>query len=178
MTLVLLAGGCGRAAAPVATASSASRPASPAAAAERSGDKPSVSAQMICADEAQREIQSALGVRPPRAPVSTWADHLYTCRYVYPDGVLVLSVKELPDAAATTAYYGAVRQRHSGGGDVPGLGQAAYIAPGGSVLVRKDFKVLWIDVSGLPARFGQPAMSSGDAAFRVAFVIMGCWTGA
>jgi hypothetical protein len=176
--VAVLAGGCGRTPTPAAQPTSPSPAASPAPASSPLGNGPSVSARMICADEAQGDIAAALGVRPPKPPVSTWADHLFTCRYTYPSGVLTLSVKELPDAAATAAYYDGMRQKYAGGGAVPGLGEAAYVAPNGSALVRKDFKVLWVDITGLPAQFGQPALSRGDVAFRVASVIMGCWTGA
>jgi hypothetical protein len=155
---------------PAATSPAA---ASPAAA----GNTPSESAKMICATEAQGDIQAALGVRPKQPLVPTWVDHLYSCRYVYPTGVLVLSVKELASAAATSAYYDGMRAKYPGGGEVPGIGEAAYIAPIGSVLVRKDFKVLWVDISGLPPQLGSPAVSRADAAYRVAVVVMGCWTG-
>jgi hypothetical protein len=87
-------------------------------------------------------------------------------------------VKELTDAAATTAYYNGLVQANKGGGPVPGLGQAAFVAPNGNALVRKDYKVLLVDITGLPPKFGQPPIARGDVAFRVAYVIMGCWTGA
>jgi hypothetical protein len=132
---------------------------------------------MICTPEAQADIAGALGVQTRQPPVPTWVDHLYSCRYEYPTGVMVLSVKELPDAAATTAYFTAIRDKYPGGGTVPGLGDAAYLAPIGSALVRKDTKVLWVDVAGLPGQLGTPPVSRADAAYRVAAVVMGCWTG-
>jgi hypothetical protein len=45
------------------------------------------------------------------------------------------------------------------------------------VVVRKDWKVLLVDSSGLPAQFGVPSTSSGDVAVTVADVILGCWAG-
>ena len=42
-----------------------------------------------------------------------------------------------------------------------GLGQGAFQATDGSVVVRKDWKVLVVDTSGLPAEFGVPSASSG-----------------
>jgi hypothetical protein len=45
------------------------------------------------------------------------------------------------------------------------------------MVVRKDWKVLLVDVADLPAQFGQPPTSSGDAAVSVADVILGCWSG-
>ncbi len=48
----------------------------------------------------------------------------------------------------------------------------------GSVVVRKDYKVLLIDVTKLPPQFGVPPASRGDVAINVAETIMGCWSGA
>lgn len=178
--LVLLAG-CGRTATPSAAPGPSAPPSQAApqpSAVVSLSNSPSVSAAMVCADEAQHDIQAALGVAPPKPPASTWADHLFTCTYTYPFGVMVLSVKELPDEASTQAYLADMRKQHPGGGELPGLGQGAYEAPNGSMLVRKDFKVLWVDVTGLPDKFGPLAVSRADAGFRVATVIIGCWTGA
>jgi len=61
--------------------------------------------------------------------------------------------------------------------DLPNLGQAAFQEPDGSVVVRKDWKVLVVDITGLPAQFGVPPTSSGDVAVTVADVILGCWAG-
>jgi hypothetical protein len=58
------------------------------------------------------------------------------------------------------------------------VGQAAFDAPDDSVVVRKDFKVLDVDASGLPMQFGQPLITRSEAAMRVALLVMGCWTGA
>ncbi|HEX3980575.1 MAG TPA: hypothetical protein VHW93_05100, partial [Acidimicrobiales bacterium] len=58
------------------------------------GATPSPIAVQVCAREARNDIASALG---EKATVSrpTWVDHLYQCRYGYPTGSFVLSVKEL-----------------------------------------------------------------------------------
>ncbi len=177
--LVLMLAGCG-----TSTAEQAAPPSpvsvspSPSHSPTVAGNSPSVSAKMICADEARGDIQAALGAAPTKVSTPTWVDHVYACRYIYPTGVLALSVKEMSSADETTAYFNAMQAKHPGGGTIPGLGQGAYIAPNGSALVRKDFKVLWIDVSGMPAKFGNEPLSRADVAYRVAVVIMGCWTGA
>jgi len=177
--------GCGSGTAPSAAPASPTGAASPAASpgavtasGRPAGNEPSVSAKMICEAEAQGDITSAIGVSPNRVSTPTWVDHVYSCRYEYTGGAMVLSVKELPDAATTLAYFNAMRDKHPGGGTVPGIGDAAYLAPDGSALVRKDFKVLWVDISGMPAQLGTPAVSRADAAYRTAVAIMGCWTGA
>ena len=47
----------------------------------------------------------------------------------------------------------------------------------GSVVVRKDWKVLLVDDSALPTQFGVPPTSASDIAVTVADVILGCWAG-
>ena len=46
------------------------------------------------------------------------------------------------------------------------------------MVVRKDYKILLIDVTKLPAKFGVPSDVRGNVAINVAEAIMGCWTGA
>jgi hypothetical protein len=78
---------------------------------------------------------------------------MYSCQYVYPAGEMVLSVKVLPDAAATTGYYTAAQHAAAGVSPLPGLGDAAFAGQAGSTVVRKDFKVRTVDVSKLPEQF-------------------------
>lgn len=168
--LTLSMSGCGAAAAPGATAGTISTAAS-------NSDTPSESAEMICQPEAVEEIAAALGIQTSRPPTPTWADHLYSCRYTYPSATMVLSVKEFPDEAATAAYYAAAQRRVPGSIATTILGQKGFAEPGGSVSVRKDLKVLRIEVSALPARFGTPPQTRSNVGFVVAAVILGCWTG-
>jgi|SRR5579871_1618741 len=153
-------GGCGTA-----------RAAGPAAA----GSAPSKASRMVCSAEAQNEIADAVGAHTTAVPAPTWSDHLYSCTYTYADGRIALSVKELRDAASTTAYFTSVESSIGHGTDVAGVGQDAYQGDDGSVVVRKDYKVLDVDVSALPARFGTPPIDRGEAAMRVAVTVMGCW---
>ena len=57
------------------------------------------------------------------------------------------------------------------------LAQGAFVAPNDDVVVRKDYKVLLVDVHGISQQF-IPAMSRSDVAKNVAAAIMSCWTGA
>jgi hypothetical protein len=132
---------------------------------------------MVCAPEAQLDIANALGSHTTQAVKPSWVDQLYSCRYVYRGGQIVLSVKELADDKATGGYYDFLAQRIGKRSTVAGLGQAAFDTPNDSVVVRKDFKVLDVDVSGLPNHFGSPSIDRSAAAMRVALVVMGCWTG-
>lgn len=138
-----------------------------------------MSAKMICADEAQKDIyESATGVKTIAPFKPTWVDHVYSCKYVYPNGaVMTLSVKELSTDAETTAYYNMLGEKLHKTDKQIGL-PIAFQAADGSVVARKDNKVLTIDVTKLPASFGVPAASRGDVAINVAATILGCWTGA
>ena len=165
----LLGAGCsGGAASPSAT--STTRAPQPA------GANPSPISVMVCAHDARQEIDSALG---EKATVShpTWVDHLYQCRYDYPSGSMVLSVKELSSWAETTQYFDHLAATLGKSRDLQGLGQGAFQTTDGSVVVRKDWKVLLVDSTGLPAQFGVPPTSSGDVAVTVGDVILGCWAG-
>ncbi len=140
------------------------------------GPTPSKIATMICRFEAIQEIDSSLG---EKATVSTpvWLNHLYSCTYGYPTGSMVLSVKELSSWAQTDAYFQLLADQMGKVRSLQNLGQGAFQTTDGSVVVRKDWKVLLVNSSGLPAQFGQPPTSSGDVAVTVSDVILGCWAG-
>ncbi len=134
---------------------------------------------MICETEAQNDIyDSATGVKPLSLSKPTWIDHVYSCDYVYSGGARMrLSVKEVSSAAETTAYYDSLATKlHKTNAQISIPG--AYQVQDGSVVVRKDFKILLVDVTKLPAQFGVPPASRGDVAINVAVTIMGCWVGA
>ncbi len=68
------------------------------------GPTPSTIANMVCRFEAIQDIDSAIGVQA-KVSAPTWADHLYSCRYGYPTGSMVLSIKELWNWGQTSAYF-------------------------------------------------------------------------
>ena len=107
----------------------------------------------------------------------TWANHLYSCQYRYPTGSMALSVKELSSWAQTKSYFHTLGNQMGDSQTINGLGQAAIKTRDGSIIVRKDWKVLLVNSAGLPAQFGQPPTSSDAAAQAVAEVILGCWDG-
>lgn len=143
---------------------------------EPAGATPSPIATMVCAPKAQNEIDGALGLTATVGGRS-WVDHRYACRYAYQSGAMTLSVQELSSWTQTYAYF------HRLGADLGvqrtlgNLGQGAFQTTDGSVVVRKDWKVLLVDVSALPPDFGVPPTSSGDVAVTVADLILGCWAG-
>jgi hypothetical protein len=136
---------------------------------------PSASAKMVCATEAVNEINTVLSENA-KVSTPTWVDHIYSCDYVYPEGKMGLHVKELSSTEETDAYYNSLAQKYGKKQDLQGLGQGAFVTKNGNVVVRKDYKVLLIDVSGLPKNFAGD--TSENDAINVAATIMGCWTGA
>jgi hypothetical protein len=143
---------------------------------------PSVSAKMICEDEAKKDIaDSATGVdtTQPLKPVWDKATHTYSCAYVYPNGaVMTLSVREFSSPDETTAYYNELAQKLGNVKPQYGInGQGAFLTKNGSIVVRKDYKVLLVDISKLPATFGQPPDTRSHVAINTAAAIMNCWKG-
>lgn len=166
--LVLMAAACGSAT-PSATATAAVPPL-PA------GRSPSPIALMVCQHKVHGEINQVLGVR---ATVSdrTWIGHKYSCRYGYPNASFELSVQELSSWPQTLNYFHELGAKLGKVQNLAGLGQGAFRTSGGDVVVRKDWKVLLVDVSGLPSQFGVPSTSATDVAYTVADVVLGCWDG-
>jgi hypothetical protein len=140
------------------------------------GAEPSASSKMICASEAKTEIAASIGVTA-KVSKPTWADDVYSCKYVYPNGTVTLSVKELLNAAQTTAEYKTFATKLGKRPEVVSFGEGAFITTNGSVVVRKDFKVLDIDVSQLPQQFGKPPQDRSNIALSIAATVMSCWTG-
>jgi hypothetical protein len=146
---------------------------------EKAKPTPSVSAKMICEKEARRDIASSLGVTQTRITTPVWnrSRHLYSCTYVYPKGKITLSVKEMSSADETTAYFDGIQSQFGKTQQLIGLGQGAWILKNNDVVVRKDYKVLLVNVQGIPSNFA-PLMSRSDVATNIAVAIMGCWSGA
>ena len=140
------------------------------------GPRPSSISKMVCIPKTQRELAEVFGVKAS-VPAATWVHHRYGCAYRYPDGAMELSVKELSSWPETIAYFQALGRQLGVATKLNGLGQGAFQARDGSVVVRKDWKVLVVDTTGLPSPFGRPPTSSADVAVTVADVILGCWAG-
>lgn len=146
--------------------------------AEPAGPNPSASAQMVCAPEAQREQTAALGVAGTVSVAPTWVDHVYSCRYVYPNGAIGVSVKELSSRTETSAYFASLRAQLGEQKNLKGMAQGAFSTRDGSLVVRKDYKVLFVDTSDVPVPFGSGFSSRSQVAVGVGLTVLGCWTGA
>ena len=140
------------------------------------GAKPSAISKLVCSREAQSDIAQTLGVR---ASVSTptWIAHAYSCQYRYPDGEFELTVKELSSWPQTLSYFSGIGREQGRATSISNLGQGAYQTDAGWAIVRKDWKVLTVDISGLPAQFGRPPTSRADVAVTIADLILACWAG-
>lgn len=142
--------------------------------------QPSTSAKMICATEAQYDISQAIGVLATNVSTPSWdeATHVYACDYLYTAGAkITLSVKEMSSVSETTAYFNSLGQKLGHSQELT-IGEGAYSTTTGSVVVRKDYKVLLIDVSQLPENFGSQTNTRGAIAISIANTILGCWSGA
>ncbi len=168
----LVATGCSTG--PSATGGTATQAPKPA------GASPSPIAVQVCSQEAQHDMAAALGERA-QVSTPTWIDSRYACTYDYPhadpSGSFELSVKELSSWGQTYAYYDALATQLGKAEDLQSLGQAAFQTTDGSVVVRKDWKVLVVDDTGLPAHFGVPPTDKAAISVTVADVILGCWAG-
>lgn len=142
------------------------------------GPNPSASAQMVCAPEAQKELTTALGVTATTVTTPTWVDHVYSCNYAYPTGVIAVSVKELSSRADTTAYFESLRARLGQSERLKSVAQGAFVTKDGSLVLRKDYKVLLVDTSSLPVPFGSGFSTHSQVSVGVGITVLGCWTGA
>ncbi len=140
------------------------------------GPHPSTISRMICRPETETKLEGVVGVS---AAVSrpTWVQHLYSCDYRYANGTMVLSVKEVSSWRQTMAYFAMVAKTLGKVTNLPNLGQGAFQGHAGSVVVRKDWKILLVNVADLPNRFGSPPASANEVAASVAAAILSCWSG-
>lgn len=134
-------------------------------------------ARQFCNQRAHGEIGTSLGVGPEHVTEGRLARHVYSCRYVFPDGAITLSVRGFPDAAAAQRYSGTLAARLGQRPEAPMLGEGlgAFLTTDGSMIVRKGPDVLQVDVSGLPSQFGAPPQDRSVVALAVAVTIMGHW---
>jgi hypothetical protein len=131
---------------------------------------------MVCAGEAAGEIAEVVGAKAS-VTAPTWSDHVYSCGYRYREGTMVLSVKELSSWPQMYAYFDQLAQTLHKTAPVKGLGQGAFVVSDGSVVVRKDWKILLVDISGLHGTVGSPPASRDTVALDAASVILDCWSG-
>jgi hypothetical protein len=143
---------------------------------QSAGKSPSAIARMVCTEKTAGEIAQVVAAKAS-VTAPTWADHLYSCGYHYTEGTMVLSVKELSSWTQTYAYFDELAGTLHKTVPVQGLGQGAFVVGDGSVVVRKDWKILLVDISRLHGMVGSPPNSRDTVALDAAAVILGCWSG-
>lgn len=161
--------GCGAPGGPHSVATSATGP-------QPAGKSPSSISRMICAPKAVAEIAQVMGAKAAVTP-PTWTDHLYSCGFRYSVGTMVLSIKELSSWPQTYGYFDQLGRTLHETTQIKQLGQGAFITSDGSVVVRKDWKILLVDISGVRGEVGSPPKPPGELAIYVAQAILGCWAG-
>jgi hypothetical protein len=167
LSLTLAVGGCSSA--PAATVATSSTP-------TLDSQLPSPQALVACGAEAREDIGNAIGVEATGAATHTWAGGLYSCPLHFPGATMGISVQDFTDPAAAGSFLADLRSRTAHPTDLPGIGDAAFAGPDGSLYVAKDADVLHVDVSGLPATFGTPPHTRANTAFTVAVTILACWS--
>jgi hypothetical protein len=134
---------------------------------------------MVCEKEAAHDIENeATGIATVRPLAPTWRDRVYSCDYAYDGGaVLRISVKDLPNLDATASYFERLGRRlgRVRDAELTIAARYSYVTRSGAVIARKDTQVLLVDPSGLPRRFGKPAVFRGAIALGAAHAILDCW---
>ncbi len=128
---------------------------------------------MICAPKAAGDINQIVEQHATVVD-KTWLDHRYSCDYRFKLGTMIVSVKELSSWSQTLGYFRSLGTELGRKQTLYALGQGAFKTRDGSVVVRKDWKVLLVDTSGLSREVSN---STGSIALDVAAAIMGCWHG-
>jgi len=124
----------------------------------------------VCEPMVGNAIVEFLGGPLPAAQHGAWAGRTYTCVYPLTGGQLVLTVDQLRSRAAATTAYNRLAKAVRGKTRLNGLGNAAYQAPNGTLVARKDQFVLDVDPTGAP-----PSIRPADLAFAAVVAVMGCW---
>lgn len=138
-------------------------------------DAPSPKAELVCQPEAQQEIQDLIGVAPTKVGPIQYANRTSTCRYDYANGSFSLVVQDLGNDLVTTETYEGLAKK-LGKVDAITLPDAdAFSTKDGSVVLRRDFTVMLVDVTQLPATFGNPPSSRADAARLIMKAVLNCW---
>jgi hypothetical protein len=140
-------------------------------------DAPSPQAEMVCAPEAQQDIQDLIGVVPTAVGPIQYANHTSTCRYAYANGAFTLVVQDLPNDITTTRTYEALAGKLGKIDSIDLPDAQAFTTNDGSIVLRRDTKVMLVDVTQLPGTFGSPPSPRGDAARLIMKAVLNCWVG-
>lgn len=170
--IVLIASACGDS----KEANDAGSSADPVAHASTTG-APGKAAREICEPMVRQAVEFEVGAALQRDPVSAVVDDTFSCRYEFSDGAIDMSVRDLHRRPAAQTYFDQLRSGAGSAELLPGLGDAAFLRPDGSLELIKDAMVLTIDVSGLPT-VTPGGRDQASIASDLGATVMGCWVGA
>jgi hypothetical protein len=140
-------------------------------------DVPSPQAEMVCLPEAQQDIQDLIGVVPTAVGPIQYANHTSTCRYAYANGAFTLVVQDLPNDITTARTYETLAAKLGRVEKIDLPDAEAFTTNDGSIVLRRDTKVMLVDVAQLPGTFGNPPSPRADAARLIMKAVLNCWVG-
>lgn len=120
------------------------------AATSGAADGPSRTALMLCDEDISAQVTQALRLASPAPTRSSFVDELFSCTHDLPVGPLALSVHHSDTASAAGTNFDQQRGILAPTSDLAGLGERAYGAPAGIVVVINDNEVLTVDASRAP----------------------------
>ena len=126
-------------------------------------------ALQICEDMVRNSVVAATGGTLVAPQVGTWKGRRYTCTYTVPKGKLVMWVDVLPGRKSARKAFAAAKRKTTVAESVPRMGEQAFLAKDGHVVVQKERFLLTVDPSKLRG-FSRPNVALGAAA-----TIMTCW---
>lgn len=100
--------------------------------------------------------------------------------YTLPDGPLILSVKQSPDAGTARTYFHQLQRRTGRAEPVTGLaslGLPAFQTTTGTVAFVKDNMTLNVKATSLQHHLGPHHSTRTDFAYTLATDILACWQG-
>ena len=140
-------------------------------------DVPSPQAEMVCQRRPSRTSRTSSGSSATAVGPIQYANHTSTCRYAYPNGAFTLVVQDLPNDITTTRTYEALAGKLGRVEKIDLPDAEAYTTNDGSIVLRRDTKVMLVDVTQLPGTFGNPPSPRGDAARLIMKAVLNCWVG-
>ena len=141
-------------------------------------DVPSPQAEMVCQPEAQQDIQDLIGVVPTAVgPDPVRQPHLDVPLRLRRTARSPSSCEDLPNDITTTRTYEALAGKLGRVEKIDLPDAEAYTTNDGSIVLRRDTKVMLVDVTQLPGTFGNPPSPRGDAARLIMKAVLNCWVG-
>jgi hypothetical protein len=140
-------------------------------------EDPLLRAKVFCSPRAQREIGTSLGAMPERVTDVEQSKTVSSCRYVFADGSLAISMKRFATVAAARDSFDAQARRRGRRPESPMLGEGfeTNMTTDGSIVVRSGRDLFDVDAAALPPQFGNPPQDRSLIALAAAVTVIGHW---